>query len=62
VASVAYRQGDGERPYATLGQHNEEILRDRLGLSEQEIARLRDEGVIGSVATSKKAKAKLAPE
>jgi hypothetical protein len=37
-------------------------LRDRLGLSEQEIARLRDEGVIGSVATSKKGKAKLAPE
>lgn len=29
-----------------LGEHTEEILRDRLGLSAEEIARLREEGVI----------------
>jgi crotonobetainyl-CoA:carnitine CoA-transferase CaiB-like acyl-CoA transferase len=68
LPSVAYREGDAELPYAiehlapTLGQHNEEILRDLLGLSDPEIERLRDDGVIGTIATSKKSNAALAAE
>jgi crotonobetainyl-CoA:carnitine CoA-transferase CaiB-like acyl-CoA transferase len=34
-------------PAPTLGQHNEEVLRDLLGLSDDEIAALADAGVIG---------------
>jgi crotonobetainyl-CoA:carnitine CoA-transferase CaiB-like acyl-CoA transferase len=37
----------------TLGQHNAEVLRELLGLSEAEIKALQDDGVIGTVATSK---------
>jgi crotonobetainyl-CoA:carnitine CoA-transferase CaiB-like acyl-CoA transferase len=68
LPSVAYREGEAELPYAierlapTLGQHNEEILRDLLGLTGDEIEQLRGEGVIGNVATSKQTKAKLAAE
>ncbi|MBV8991042.1 MAG: hypothetical protein JO372_21010 [Solirubrobacterales bacterium] len=31
-----------------LGEHNEEVLSELLGLSASEIGRLRDDGVIGS--------------
>ena len=68
MPSVAYREGDAELPYEihhlapTLGQHNEEVLRDMLGLSPREIEQLRDDDVIGNVATLKKRKAKLAAE
>jgi hypothetical protein len=60
LPSVPYREGDAELPYRierlapTLGQHNEEVLGDVLGLDDKEIAKLRDEGVIGNAATSKK--------
>jgi crotonobetainyl-CoA:carnitine CoA-transferase CaiB-like acyl-CoA transferase len=68
LPSVAYREGDAELPYPierlapTLGQHNEEVLRDLLNLSDQEIAKLREDGVIGNRAGSKKSKAALAAE
>jgi len=39
------------RPAPTLGQHNEEILRDDLGLSDDEIAELRADRVIGERPT-----------
>jgi hypothetical protein len=59
---VSYREGDALLPYPierlapTLGQHNEEVLRDVLGLSAGEIAQLAADGVIGTTATSKKSK------
>jgi hypothetical protein len=68
LTSVAYREGDAELPYAierlapTLGQHNDEILRDLLGLTNGEIQKLREDGIVGNVATSKQNKAKLAAE
>jgi crotonobetainyl-CoA:carnitine CoA-transferase CaiB-like acyl-CoA transferase len=68
LPSVAYREGDAELPYPierlapTLGQHNEEVLRDLLHLSDGEIDKLRKDGVIGSVASSKKSKTALAAE
>jgi crotonobetainyl-CoA:carnitine CoA-transferase CaiB-like acyl-CoA transferase len=34
-------------PAPTLGEHNAEVLRDLLGMSDDEIARLRAIGVIG---------------
>lgn len=36
------------RPPPTLGEHNEEILRDRCGLAEDDLARLAASGVIGT--------------
>ena len=36
------------RPPPTLGQHNEEVLRDRCGLTDEELARLAASGVIGT--------------
>lgn len=52
--SPAYRE-DGQpititRPAPTLGQHNIDVLRDILGLPDEEIARLTDAGVIGTRA------------
>jgi len=68
LPSVAYREGDAQAPYGiehlapTLGQHNDEMLRDLLGLTAGEIEQLRDDGVIGNLATSKKSKPRLAAE
>ncbi len=68
LPSVAYREGGAELPYAierlapTLGQHNEEVLRDLLGLGDREIAELREAEIIGAIATSKKDRARFAAE
>jgi crotonobetainyl-CoA:carnitine CoA-transferase CaiB-like acyl-CoA transferase len=68
LPSVAYREGDAQAPYEiehlapTLGQHNDEVLRGLLGLTSAEIDQLRDDGVIGHLATSKKSKPRLAAE
>ncbi len=35
-------------PAPTLGQHTDEVLRDELGVTDDELARLRDEHVIGT--------------
>jgi crotonobetainyl-CoA:carnitine CoA-transferase CaiB-like acyl-CoA transferase len=36
------------RPPPTLGEHNEEVLSDRCGLTDDELARLAAGGVIGT--------------
>jgi crotonobetainyl-CoA:carnitine CoA-transferase CaiB-like acyl-CoA transferase len=36
------------RPPPKLGEHNEEILRDRCGLTDEELTRLATSGVIGT--------------
>ena len=38
-----------QRPAPLLGQHNTEILRDELGLSQAEVAALEEAAVIGNV-------------
>jgi crotonobetainyl-CoA:carnitine CoA-transferase CaiB-like acyl-CoA transferase len=64
LPSVAYREGDSELPYPivhlapTLGQHNDEVLRGVLGLSDAEIAELARNDVIGTSATLPKPKKK----
>ncbi|MGP8120879.1 MAG: CoA transferase [Xanthobacteraceae bacterium] len=56
---IAWREDGALSPPAiratapTLGQHNAEVLRELLGLSDAEIEALQDDGVIGTVATSK---------
>lgn len=66
LPSVSYRDGDAAAPYPitrlapTLGQHNEEVLGEVLGLSASEIAKLEADGIIGTSATSKKGRAKPA--
>ena len=68
LPSVTWREGNAELPYPierlapTLGQHNEEVLRELLGLGDREIEKLRHAGVIGNVAISKKSKPALAAE
>jgi crotonobetainyl-CoA:carnitine CoA-transferase CaiB-like acyl-CoA transferase len=62
LPSVAYREGDARHPYPivrlapTLGQHNHEVLRDLLGLGDDEIAALERDEVIGTQATQPKPK------
>jgi hypothetical protein len=62
LPSVAYREGDAAHPYPitrlapTLGQHNDEVLRELLRLSDAEITELRAAEVIGEVAAKPKAK------
>lgn len=59
IPLVSYREGDAEKPYAvrwtapTLGQHNAEVLRELLGLSDAEIQKLAKDVIIGNVAVSK---------
>ena len=36
-------------PAPTLGQHTEGVLREELGVTDEKLARLRDEHVIGTV-------------
>jgi crotonobetainyl-CoA:carnitine CoA-transferase CaiB-like acyl-CoA transferase len=63
LPSVAYREGDATRPYAinqlapTLGQHNREVLNGILGLTEEEIAELERDDIIGTTATMPKKRA-----
>jgi succinate--hydroxymethylglutarate CoA-transferase len=42
----SYAQPSIRIPPPTLGQHTEEILQNYLGMDEQEIRKLRSEGVI----------------
>ena len=57
--SVSYREGDALLPYAitrlapTLGQHNDEVLREVLGLSADDIAQLARDQIIGNEAIDK---------
>jgi crotonobetainyl-CoA:carnitine CoA-transferase CaiB-like acyl-CoA transferase len=46
-APLSGRQGWLMRPPPTLGEHNEEVLRDLCGLTDQDLARLASAGVIG---------------
>ena len=61
LPSVSYREGDTHLPYAierlapTLGQHNSDVLKELLGLSDSEIAELERDGIIGTTATETKA-------
>ncbi|KQW22210.1 carnitine dehydratase [Afipia sp. Root123D2] len=58
--SAAYREGDALLPYKiehlapTLGQHNDDVLRDVLGLTADEIAQLAQDQIIGTEAIEKK--------
>ena len=53
LPSVPFRfasRGDAgwlRRPAPTVGEHNDEVLRDVLGLTDDELARLRADAVIG---------------
>jgi crotonobetainyl-CoA:carnitine CoA-transferase CaiB-like acyl-CoA transferase len=64
LPSAAYREGALPAMIShlapTLGQHNEEVLRELLGLSAEEIAALARDGIIGTEATRPKPKDKPA--
>jgi crotonobetainyl-CoA:carnitine CoA-transferase CaiB-like acyl-CoA transferase len=68
LPSVAYREGDAARPYAinhlapTLGQHNQEVLSGVLGLTDEEIAQLERDEIIGTAATMPKKRTESAAE
>lgn len=47
-ALLAGQQNWLSRPPPTLGEHNEEVLRDQCGLTEEELAHLAASGVIGT--------------
>ncbi len=65
LPSVSYREGDSKLPYAierlapTLGQHNEDVLKERLGLSDAQIAKLAKDGIIGTDAVEAKKSTKV---
>ena len=44
----AFADAPPRRPPPTLGQHSVEVLRDRLGLSDEAIEKLRADGIIGT--------------
>jgi len=44
--------GRVRRPAPLVGEHTDEVLRDRLGLTEDELTRLRESGAIGGVRES----------
>jgi len=64
LPSVSYREGNSELPYPitrlapTLGEHNDDVLRNVLGLADDDIAALEREEVIGTVASLPKPKKK----
>lgn len=43
------RYAEWSRPAPTLGQHNEEVLREQLGLSDEELEELREAKIIGTL-------------
>jgi crotonobetainyl-CoA:carnitine CoA-transferase CaiB-like acyl-CoA transferase len=43
--------GSVRSPAPLLGEHTEQVLRERLGINDEEIARLRTAGVIGGGQT-----------
>jgi crotonobetainyl-CoA:carnitine CoA-transferase CaiB-like acyl-CoA transferase len=47
-ARLSGQSGWLNRPPPLLGEHNEEVLRDRCGLTAEELARLATDGVIGT--------------
>ena len=48
LGAEAFADGPDRRPPPMLGEHNEEILRERLGLSEEEIEKLQKDAIIGT--------------
>jgi crotonobetainyl-CoA:carnitine CoA-transferase CaiB-like acyl-CoA transferase len=47
-AALAGQEAWLRRPPPRLGEHNEEVLRDRCGLTDEDLSRLTDAGVIGT--------------
>ena len=45
---TTYLAAPPRRPPPTLGQHSVEVLRDRLGLTDEAIEKLRADGIIGT--------------
>jgi len=52
-AKLSRTPGSIRKPAPCLGEHNEYVLKDLLGLSQKEINRLEKEGIIGTVADEK---------
>ena len=48
LGAEAFADCPARRPPPMLGEHNEEILRERLGLSEEEIEKLQKDAIIGT--------------
>lgn len=49
IWNLASQESKRHEPAPTLGQHNEDVLRDLLGMSSAELRRLEEEKVIGTV-------------